>query len=120
MAIHYDINCVTISGTLQERPYLFSTKTGFRVVRLRLACQELLRSRDENGQPAQRVSTTYIFAKVIGQENIDAAMTLDKGDRVVCAGKLRIDYTQDEAGNAKREAVVETHRAVLLHDGDEA
>lgn len=120
MATHDDINCVTVSGTLQELPYIFATKSGFRVVRLRLACQEVRRSRDANGQPTQRVSTTYISAKVIGQENIDAAMVLNKGDRIVCAGKLHIDYSQDEAGNARREPVVETHRAVLLHDGDEA
>lgn len=114
-----DINCLTISGTIAQRPTCFATKTGFRVVRFRLKISRTLNVRGDDGAAVPKDIPVYVTVKVIGQKSVDRAMLLDVGQRIVCAGHLAYDIYQGADGQQKEKVVVEVVRAIPIQEGEE-
>lgn len=114
-----DINCLTISGTVVQRPYCFTTKTGFRVVRFRVKINRTISVTGEGGATVSKDSPVYVALKIIGQKSIDESMLLDVGQRIVCAGHLAYDVYQGADGQQKEKVVVEVVRVIPIQEGEE-
>ena len=104
----FDINTVTVSGNLTRQPELRNLPSGQAVCSLRIAHNE--RFKDAAGEWADRPA--YFDVTVWSGLGEWIARNVNKGDKVVVAGRLRWREWETDKGD-KRQAVDITADSVI-------
>lgn len=91
----FNINRVTLVGTLGADAEFRSFSNGGGVVNMRVATSEQWKDRDGQKQERTEWHTVAVFAKWL----IDDAKAFRKGDRVSVEGQLTTRKWQDQSGN---------------------
>lgn len=93
---------ITIVGNLTREPELRFTKSGDAVVNLSVAVNERVKQGDDwvDGEPS------YYDLKVWRKLAENVAENLNKGDRIVAVGKMKIEKFEDKEGNQRSKPVM--------------
>lgn len=101
------MNQVTLEGNLVRDPDVFTSKTGNKIGKIRIACT----TKDSSGKE----ETLYIDAKLFGSVYNDITSgDLKKGNRVVVVGKLATEEWKDKEENLRKDFLIYATRVLKL------
>ena len=103
-----DINTVTLRGRLGKDPETRSTQSGHQIVNLTVATAERWTDK-RTGDKMEKVEWSRVVVK-FADVQVNTAMGLKKGDRVLIKGKLVTRKWTDQAGVEKYATEIEVSR----------